>query len=496
MQLSTVDIVGAGPAGRYAATLIKRAMPGARVTVREQNPSDATFGFGVVFSDQALDFLKADDPETHDLITPHMERWRNMTLVLKGEKVTIDGIGFAAIGRLHLLQLLQQRARDEGVELAFGTPVVDLAALDAELVIGADGLNSLVRRTDEAAFETALSHFDNRFAWFGTTRPFDTLTQTFVETRLGALNAHHYRYTPDRSTFIVECDAATFAAYGFEAMDEDSSARICEEIFADTLEGAPLVTNRSIWRRFPKLWCGRWASGNRAILGDAAHTAHFSIGSGTRLAMEDAIALVRALQEAPDLDAALETYQRDRLPIARKIVTAANTSAGWYDQFADKLDLAPLDFGFDYITRSGRVDMDRLRKLAPDFIAAYEAHHLRSASLPRPPAPSAKTRSPIPSATHKARPRSASSRPTIRTHRRSSSTISNAIRTKSLSPARPAPSPTANSAPKPAAGAMPSSRRVWTAEIASPSSLTIRRSSSPPSSAPSAPASCRCCSTH
>lgn len=378
MQLSTVDIIGAGPAGLYAGILLKRRMPGARIVVREQNASDATFGFGVVFSDQALDFLKSDDPQTHDLITPHMERWRNMTLVLKGERVVIDGIGFAAIGRLHLLQLLQERARAEGVELLFGQPVSNLDALEADLVVGADGLNSLVRRADEEAFGTTLDHFDNRFAWFGTDRPFDTLTQTFIETERGTFNAHHYRYTPDRSTFIVECDAATFAAYDFDRLDEEASARICEEIFAATLGGARLITNRSVWRRFPKLWCERWVSSNRVILGDAAHTAHFSIGSGTRLAMEDAIALARALDAHEKLDAALAAYQQERLPIAKKIVTAANTSAEWYDRFAETMALAPLDFGFDYITRSGRIDMARLRMLAPNFMAEYEASHLRS----------------------------------------------------------------------------------------------------------------------
>ena len=377
MRLEAIEVAGGGPAGLYAATLLKRAVPGARVRVTEQNPPDATFGFGVVFSDQALGFLEADDPETHALVAPHMERWRNMTLAHRGERVVIDGIGFAAIGRLHLLRLLQERARDEGVELRHNTALGSLDDLDADLVVGADGLNSLVRAS--ADFGETIEHFGNRFAWFGTPRPFETLTQTFVETQAGAMNAHHYRYEPAMSTFIVECDAQTFETAGFAEMEEAETARACEAAFAGALEGAPLVANRSVWRRFPRLWCERWVAGRRVLLGDAAHTAHFSIGSGTRLAMEDAIALARAVREGSDLDAALAAYEAARKPIARKIVDAANTSALWYDGFRAKMGLGPLDFGFDYITRSGRVDMERLRKLSPGFMAAYEA---RAAEAP------------------------------------------------------------------------------------------------------------------
>jgi len=371
--LKHVEVLGGGPAGLYTAILLKRAWPGLSVRVTEQNPADATFGFGVVFSDQALDFLRADDPETHDLITPRMERWRNMTLAHRGDSVILDGIGFAAIGRLELLHILQGRARDEGVDLRYDTVIASVDELDADLIVGADGLNSLVRASDEAAFGPGLEYFDNRFAWFGTTQPFDTLTQSFVTTGKGTLNAHHYRYQPAMSTFIVECDPATFVAHGFDRMDEQETATACAEIFSAPLQGAALICNRSLWRQFPRLWCRTWVSGNRVILGDAAHTAHFSIGSGTRLAMEDAIALVRALQAEADLPTALQAFQTARQPIAKKIVDAANTSAAWYDRFPEKMQLAPLDFAFDYVTRSGRVDLNRLRRLSPAFMARYDA---------------------------------------------------------------------------------------------------------------------------
>ena len=370
--LERVEIVGAGPAGLYTGILLKSVLPRARIRVSERNPADATFGFGVVFSDQALDFLAADDPETHALITPQMQRWQDMNLSLKGERVNLDGIGFSAIGRLALLQILQQRARDCGVELGYGETIDSVDELDADLIVGADGVNSLVRNSRADAFGVSLDYFENRFAWFGTPRDFPTLTQTFIEGPSGVLNAHHYRYAPGWSTFIVECDPDSFEAYGFAAMDEQESARVCGDLFFATLDEAPLLVNHSLWRRFPRLWCERWVAGNHALVGDAAHTAHFSIGSGTRLALEDAIALVRSLEAHDSLETALESYQQQRQPIARKIVDAACRSGVWYDRFREHMQLPPLQFAHAYLTRSGRIDDERLRRLSPRFMAAFD----------------------------------------------------------------------------------------------------------------------------
>ena len=376
--MHSIAIVGGGPAGLYLAYRLKRRCPEARVEIFEQNPSDATFGFGVVFSDQALAFLGSDDPDTAAAITPHMQTWSDMRLNHRGEMVVIDGVGFSAIGRLELLQLLQCRADAAGAVLRYETAIADLDDLDDlgafDLIVGADGLNSAVRRTHEAEFGTSLSYFDNRFVWYGTGRPFDTLTQSFVETEWGQFNAHHYRYAPDKSTFIVECARTTWERAGIAGHDEEHSRALCSGIFRDVLEGHELIANASQWRSFPRLWNKRWSYRNRVLIGDALHTAHFSIGSGTRLAIEDAIALDNALAAHPDdLATALQTYQAEREPVLAKLVTAANTSAEWYEDFGRRMQLDPLDFGYDYITRSGRMTDDRLRRIAPGFAARYEA---------------------------------------------------------------------------------------------------------------------------
>ena len=246
-----IAVIGGGPGGLYFSYLWKKRHPDAHIDLFEQNPAGATWGFGVVFSEQALEFLRADDPDTVDAIAPRMESWKNITLNLRGESVEIDGVGFSSIGRLDLLQILQARAASVGVALHFETQ----ASLDQlsgyDLIVAADGLNSMVRRTFEGDFGTSLSYSANKFAWYGTTKRFETLSQTFVATDRGSFNAHHYRYASGMSTFLVECDLPTWQAYGFADKTVEQSKAICEQVFAKTLDGHGLISNKSVWRNFP-----------------------------------------------------------------------------------------------------------------------------------------------------------------------------------------------------------------------------------------------------
>ena len=369
-----VLIVGAGTAGLYLAYLLKRQNPSIRLRIVEQNPAGSTFSFGVVFSDRALDFLREDDPETHAFIVPAIQTWQDLTIFHRGERIAIDGISFAAIGRLHRLQLMQQRLAAVGVVPEFEHAVSERAELDGhDLVVAADGANSFVRRGQEAAFGTRVEPLANHFVWYGTTKRFETLSQTFIATEGGHFNAHHYRYSDTMSTFIVECDPATWQRAGFAAMDEAQTRARCEAVFEPTLDGHGLVVNKSLWRHFPRLGNQRWHVGNRVLVGDALRTAHFSIGSGTRLAFEDVIALAKALRENADVAQALAAFEAARRLIVDKLATAANASAEWYEHFAQHMQLEPWEFAWSYIRRSGRVDPQRLRRVSPKFLAGYEA---------------------------------------------------------------------------------------------------------------------------
>ncbi len=370
-----IAVLGAGPAGLLFSLLVKQRFPAWRVEVFEQNQADATFGFGVVFSQGALAFLERDAPDLHRQLAERMESWPMQRIVHRDERVDIDGNGFSAIARLALNQFLQALCREAGVEVAYGRQVDALEELGpADLIVGADGLNSLVRRTYEREFAPQVRWLTNKFAWYGTAQRFECLTLTFRENGDGAFVAHHYRYGPRMSTFIVECDAETWRRAGLDRMPDPESRAYCERVFAPDLGGHPLVSNKSVWRQFPLLGNRRWSAGNAVLIGDALRTVHFSIGSGTRLAFEDAIALDRAFGEAgADVPAALAAFERERRPVVEKLLLAANASSFWYEEFPARMAQPPWRLAYDYMTRSGRVTDERLREMAPQFMALVEA---------------------------------------------------------------------------------------------------------------------------
>ena len=370
-----VAVIGAGPAGLLFSLLAKRRYPSWRIEVAEQNPEGATYGFGVVFSDGALAFLERDEPQLSNILQTAMERWPIQRIVHRGERVDIDGNGFSAIGRLALRRILRDLCLDAGVRVEYGRAITALDELaGADVVVGADGSNSLVRAALQAVFEPQIELLSNRFAWYGTTRPFDCLTLTFRSNEDGAFVAHHYRHAPDMSTFVVECDGATWNKAALGRMDDAQSRAYCERVFAPDLDGHPLVSNKSLWRQFPLLSNRRWSSGKFVLIGDALRTVHFSIGSGTRLGFEDAIALDRAFGEAgEDVPQALAAFERERRPIVEKLLAAANASSYWYERFPEKMRQTPWRLAYDYMTRSGRMTDDRLREQAPKFMAKIEA---------------------------------------------------------------------------------------------------------------------------
>lgn len=370
-----VGILGAGPAGLYAAILIKRIRPDAQIKIFEQNPMDSTWGFGVVFSDKALSFLRDDDPLTADLIEPHMETWDEIRITHQDQTIVIDGVGFSAIGRLQMLRLLQQRAAEYGVFPEYNNRIENLKSFDdCDFVIGADGVNSIIRTKSSKIYGVHTNVIRNWFCWYGVEKPFNSLTQTFKTFQHGYINAHHYRYATDLSTFIVECDEQSFQDVGFALMSESESREYCESIFADTLQGHKLVSNHSIWRQFPVLSNRRWYNGNHVLVGDALHTAHYSIGSGTRLALEDVIALVKALAATGfDITKGFAKYQQERQVVLDKLAVAALRSARWYENFAEHMSLSPWEFAYSYITRSGRISAEKLRQMSPNFASELES---------------------------------------------------------------------------------------------------------------------------
>jgi 2-polyprenyl-6-methoxyphenol hydroxylase-like FAD-dependent oxidoreductase len=370
-----IAVIGGGPAGLFFASLMKRRDPAHDVRVIERDPEGATYGWGVVLSDVALNFVKDVDPDLHVALTEGQVVFDRMRIVHRGEEVILENNTFYRMARLDLLRTLQKHCRATGVTIEFGRRVTDLGALAGyDLVVAADGANSSVRGLLQEHFGPSLDVRPNWLAWYGTPRRFDPLSLVFRQNADGLLIAHAYTYSPTLSTFLVETDPDTFRKAGLGTMSEGESLRYCERVFAADLGGAPLLSNKSQWFKYGIVRNRAWHHGNAVLLGDALRTGHPSIGSGTRLAMQDSIALFRAFERCgADVPAALAEFERARRPGSDGLQAAAVRSTEWYETVRAKLHLRPVAFAYDYMRRTGRVAHEDLRSRDPALVAAYEA---------------------------------------------------------------------------------------------------------------------------
>jgi anthraniloyl-CoA monooxygenase len=399
-----IAVIGGGPGGLYFSILIRKALPGCSVTVFERNRATDAFGFGVVFSDETLTVFEHADPPTYAAITERFTHWQNIDVHHRGACTTSGGHGFSALGRRALLGILQRRALELGVEILFSReapPVAELAQR-FDLVVGADGAASRVRAALAPAFDPQLERRDCRYMWLGTELAFDAFKFFIEETPQGVFQAHAYPYDETMSTFIVEAHEDAWRRAGLDAGPEGSLApgqsdlegvAFCERLFGEALGGRPLIANNSRWINFLTVRCGSWRAGNVVLLGDAAHTAHFSIGSGTKLAMEDAVALAWAFRADAGLrsgvGAALDAYEAERRPIVESTQRAAQASLEWFESLPQFVDQSRLQFAFNLLTRSRRVTYDNLRLRDPEFVSAVDAEFAAGLGdfppRPRPP---------------------------------------------------------------------------------------------------------------
>ena len=370
-----IDIIGGGPAGMYFAILMKAADAAHHITIYERNGPDDTFGWGVVFSGKTLNNLRAADEASHADITEDFEAWDNVDVVHRDQKISIHGNSFSGIARIRLLKILQKRCEDLGIQIKFRTEVNDLEALkgDCELLVGADGVNSVVRQTFSADFQPNLSIRPNKYIWYGTEQLFHGLTLTFRETPAGVFAAHSYKFDQTTSTFIVECDPDTWANTGFGNLTDQETRAQLAEVFAPDLNGYPLLSNNSKWINFVLVKNAHWYRENVVLLGDALHTAHFSIGSGTKLAMEDAIALKQSFDQRSNVTEALLRYEKGRQPVIEEYQAAAHESMLWFENAGNYMHLMPIELAYSLMTRSGRVDDAELRKRDPNFMSSYDS---------------------------------------------------------------------------------------------------------------------------
>lgn len=370
-----IDIIGGGPAGLYFAILMKKSDPKHEITVFERNGPDDTFGWGVVFSGKTLANLQAADDASHAEITDSFEAWDNVDVVHRDSKISIHGNSFSGIARLRLLNILQQRAEELGVEIRYRSEVADIDSLrtGCDLLVAADGVNSAVRTAYRGHFDPAISLGWNRYIWYGTRQLFHGLTLTFRETAAGVFAAHSYKFNQTTSTFIIECDPQTWDKAGLREMGDDETRAYLEEVFARDLDGQELLSNNSKWINFTLVKNANWSFENVILLGDALHTAHFSIGSGTKLAMEDAIALQQSFAANQEVTKALQSFAAARKPIIEGYQAAAYESMLWFENARQYLHLSPIALAYQLMTRSGKVDDEALRRRDPEFIAQYEA---------------------------------------------------------------------------------------------------------------------------
>src|SRR2546428_1281941 len=367
-----VHVIGGCPAGLYFAILMKKAWRQTRITVFERNRPDDTFGFGVVFSDQTLEAFESYDRETYRAIVGHFAYWDDIEIHFRGTTHRIGGNGFCGTSRTMLLKILGRRARSLGVEIRYQSEISPLDPIthDADLVVVADGINSRMREAFADKFKPRLDLRPNFFSWMGSTRPFDAFTFFFRETAHGIFIGHCYQYEPQRSTWIVETDPKTFVRAGLDKLDEAASARFAEGLFAQELQGHRLITNRSIWRNFPTIRCDRWVADNMVLIGHDKATAHFSIGSGTKLAMEDGIALYEAFRATGgrDVAAALAQFESQRRDEVEKTQHSADVSLVWFEHVDRFWNMDPTRFAFGLMTRSKAITYDNLALRAPEFV--------------------------------------------------------------------------------------------------------------------------------
>ena len=368
-----VAVVGGGPGGLYSALLIKKSHPEWDVTVVERNAAGATYGWGVVFSDRTLTSFREADYPTYVDIVDRFVTWDAIDVRYRDETVRCGGQGFSGIARKALLRLLQQRCSELGVQLRFETEIHDVSSLsDFDLVVAADGVHSVFRSTRDGRFRPKVEHGRSRFIWFGVEHPFDSFSFIFRASDHGTFQAHAYPFDGSMSTFIVETSEATWRRAGLDVASERDSLTYCEKLFASELHGRELLSNASKWISFTTVRCRTWSDGNVVLLGDAAHTAHFSIGSGTKLAMEDAIALANSLEVRSEMETALADYELERRPRVERFQEAARQSQTLFEHTDRYMHLEPVQFAFHLLTRSGRVDYDSLRLADRRFVATVD----------------------------------------------------------------------------------------------------------------------------